>query len=264
VSNELRIEIFADGADLDALARLAQDARIKGFTTNPSLMRKAGVTDYEAFAREALKVIGSRPISFEVLADNFDEMEDQALRIGSWAPNVVVKVPISNTRQEPADRLLIRLAERGVRLNVTALMTLDQVRRAAIALASCPFGYVSVFAGRIADTGRDPVPLMAQAVSILAPYPNLKLIWASPREVLTVVQADAVGCHVITATSDILAKLSLLGKDLAGYSLETVQMFFADAVAAGYQLRPAVANREQIGARLATSGESASTEDSSW
>lgn len=238
--DDLTIEIFADGADIAAISRLAADPRIKGFTTNPSLMRKAGVTDYEAFARGALEVIGDRPISFEVLADDFDEMEQQALHIGSWAPNVVVKIPITDTRGRPADGLLLRLAERGVRVNVTALMTLDQVRRAAVALAPCPFGYVSVFAGRIADTGRDPVPIMAEAVSIIGPHPNLKVIWASPREVLNVVQADSIGCHVITATSDILAKLGLFGKDLVAYSLETVQMFFSDALAAGYEVRAPV------------------------
>lgn len=243
---ELGIQIFADGADLAEISRLAADPLIKGFTTNPTSMRKAGVGDYESFARDVLSLIGSRPISFEVLADDFDEMERQALEIASWAPNVVVKIPISNTRGESSEGLLTRLAHGGVRVNVTALMTLDQVRIAADALAACPFGYVSVFAGRIADTGRDPVPLMAEAVSVLRPHPNLELIWASPRELLNIPQAAAIGCHVITVTSDILNKLELIGKDLAGYSLETVRMFYTDAQKAGY----AVSTRTSGGAGL--------------
>lgn len=243
METELRIQIFADGADLAAIGRLAAHPEIKGFTTNPTLMRKAGVGDYEGFAREALGLIGSRPISFEVLADEFDEMERQALEIASWAPNVVVKIPITNTRRESSDALLARLSEQGVRVNVTALMTLDQVRLAARALAGCPFGYVSVFAGRIADTGRDPVPLMAEAVSLLSPYPNLRLIWASPRELLNVIQADAVGCHVITATPDILGKLTLINKDLEDYSLDTVRMFYADAKKAGYSVPERTASK---------------------
>jgi len=233
---ELGIQIFADGADLAEIRRLAANPRITGFTTNPTLMRKAGVTDYESFARDTLSLIGNRPISFEVLADDFDEMERQALEIASWAPNIVVKIPISNTRGESSRALLVRLANGGVRVNVTALMTLEQVRLAADALAACPLGYVSVFAGRIADTGRDPVPLMAEAVSLLRPHPNLELIWASPREVLNVIQADAIGCHVITATPDILNKLQLIGRDLAAYSLETVRMFYTDAQRAGYAI----------------------------
>lgn len=234
---DLKIQIFADGADLAAISRLAADPLIKGFTTNPTLMRRAGVGDYEAFAYDALKLIGNRPISFEVLADEFDEMERQALRIASWAPNVVVKIPITNTRRESSRALLVRLAEQSVRVNVTALMTLDQVHLAADALAACPFGYISVFAGRIADTGRDPIPLMAEAVSLLQPYPNLELIWASPREVLNVVQADAIGCDVITVTSDILNKLELIGKDLEECSLDTVRMFYGDATTAGYRVK---------------------------
>jgi transaldolase len=234
---DLKVEIFADGADLAAIARLAGNPLIKGFTTNPSLMRKAGVADYETFARDVLEIIGDRPISFEVLADEFDEMERQAQRIASWAPNVVVKIPITNSRRESSKPLLVRLSEQGVRLNVTAVMTLDQVQVAGEALAVCPFGYVSVFAGRIADTGRDPVPLMVDAMSLLRPHPNLGLIWASPREVLNVIQADAIGCHVITVTSDILSKLEMLGKDLDDYSLETVKMFHTDAKAAGYRVR---------------------------
>lgn len=233
---ELAIQIFADGADLTEISRLAAHPLIKGFTTNPTLMRKAGVADYETFARGALGLVGTLPISFEVFADDFDEMERQALEIASWAPNVVVKIPITNTRGESSSDLLGRLAEGGVRVNATALMTVDQVRLAATALAACPFGYLSVFGGRIADTGRDPVPLMAEAVSILRPHRNLELIWASPRELLNVMQADAIGCHVITVNADILSKLDMVGKDLDEFSLETVRMFYADAQMAGYTI----------------------------
>lgn len=250
----LGIQIFADGADLAEITRLAAHPLVKGFTTNPTLMRKAGVADYETFARGALSLIGSLPISFEVFADDFDEMERQALEIASWAPNVVVKIPISNTRGESSRALLTRLAEGGVRVNATALMTLDQVRLAANALAACPFGYVSVFAGRIADTGRDPVPLMAEALSVLRPHANLKLIWASPREVLNVMQADAIGCHVITVNPDILNKLDMIGKDLEEFSLDTVRMFYADAQMAGYAI-----SKHEMGAAEPVSPRAAST-----
>jgi transaldolase len=200
-------------------------------------MRKAGVNDYEAFARAVLDEIQDLPVSFEVFSDEFDEMADQARLIASWGANVVVKIPITNTRREPAYALLHRLAGEGIRLNVTAMMTLDQVRAAAEAVASASLAYISVFAGRIADTGRDPVPLMAEAVAILRPHTNTQLLWASPRELLNVFQADAVGCHIITATSDVLKKLVSVGKDLDEYSLETVKMFHDDAQRAGYQLR---------------------------
>jgi transaldolase len=218
------------------MCKLYAHPLICGFTTNPTLMRKAGVSDYESFAREVLAAIPDRPISFEVFSDDFIEMERQALKIASWGSNVFVKIPVTNTRSDSAVPLICRLARQNVKLNVTALMTLDQVRDVSRAMSSCPAGYVSVFAGRIADTGRDPVPIMREAVEILAPFRNLELIWASPRELLNVFQADAIGCHVITATSDILNKLALVGKDLIEYSLDTVKMFHTDASAAGFTL----------------------------
>jgi transaldolase len=233
---DLRVKLFADGADLAGIKEAARNPLIRGFTTNPTLMRKAGVDDYEAFARAVLDEIPDLPVSFEVFSDEFEEMADQARLIASWGPNVVVKIPITNTRREPSGPLLVRLADEGIRLNVTAIMTLDQVRAAAEAVAAAPLAYVSVFAGRIADTGRDPVPLMAEAVAILGPQANIQLIWASPRELLNVFQADGVGCHVITATADVLKKLSSVGKDLDEFSLETVRMFHDDAEHAGYRL----------------------------
>ena len=213
---------------------LYRNPSICGFTTNPTLMRKAGITDYERFAKDVLAAIPNRPISFEVFSDEFEEMERQALKIASWGSNVFVKIPVTNTRGESAQTLICRLSGRGVRLNVTALMTLNQVMQVSRAMSSCPAGYVSVFAGRIADTGRDPVPMMRDAVEILEQSGNLELIWASPREVLNVFQADAIGCDVITATRDILDKLHIIGKPLEEYSLETVKMFRDDAVKAGF------------------------------
>jgi len=236
VLDGLHVKIFGDGADLPGILELYQNPLISGFTTNPTLMRKAGIDDYEAFSRELLEAVPDRPISLEVFSDEFDDMERQALEIASWGDNVYVKVPVTNTRGDSAAKLVQRLAEQGVRLNVTALMTLAQVRWVGEALQASPSSYVSVFAGRVADTGRDPVPMMAAAVELLRPYPGLELIWASPRELLNVMQADAVGCHIITVTHDVLKKLSLVGKDLDEYSLETVQMFHDDAEAAGYDL----------------------------
>jgi transaldolase len=236
LSPGLRVKIFADGADKASMLEMYADPRIVGFTTNPTLMRKSGVADYAGFATEILQLIPDRPISFEVFADNFDEMEEQALEIASWSPNVIVKVPITNTRGEASDDLLERLSTAGVKMNVTALLTLQQVRRVAAILGGGPPSKISVFAGRIADTGRDPVPMMAAAVELLRPYPNLELIWASPRELLNIFQADAIGCHIITVTTDILKKLQLIGKDLDEYSLETVKMFYDDARKAGYRL----------------------------
>ena len=233
---QLRIKVFADGADLEAMLELGEDPLIRGFTTNPTLMRKAGVADYEVFARRILEKITAAPISFEVFADEFDEMERQARLIAGWGPNVYVKVPVSNTRREPATGLIRRLAAEGVSLNVTALLTLEQVRSVSTALAGGAPSFISVFAGRIADTGFDPVPLMREALEIMAPNPTQELIWASPREVLNVVQADAIGCHIITITTDLLRKLDLLGRDLADYSLDTVRMFHDDAAAAGFRL----------------------------
>jgi transaldolase len=234
--NGLKVKLFADGADKAGMLEMYAKPQIKGFTTNPTLMRKAGVSDYQSFAREIVAAIPDRPISLEVFADEFNEMERQALEISSWGKNINVKIPVTNTKNQPSYDLLRRLAKAGVKLNVTALMTLDQVRDASLAMAESPSGFVSVFAGRIADTGRDPIPVMAAAVELLRPYPNLELIWASPRELLNVFQADSVGCHIITATNDILKKLLLVGKDLHDYSLDTVKMFYNDAQQAGYQL----------------------------
>ena len=231
---DLKVKLFADGADRVAMLDLYRNPLIKGFTTNPTLMRKAGITGYESFARDILRSIPDRPISFEVFADEFHEMESQARKIATWGDNVYVKIPVTNTRREPALDLIYKLAHADVKLNVTALMALDQVREVSAALAGGAPACVSVFAGRIADTGRDPVPLMAAAVEIISSYPNMELIWASPRELLNIFQASAMGCHIITATSDILKKLSLVGKDLHDYSLETVQMFFDDAERANF------------------------------
>jgi transaldolase len=233
---ELRVKLFADGADRAGMLEMYRLPYISGFTTNPTLMRKAGIADYRAFAKDILRAIPDRPISFEVFADEFDEMERQALEIGGWGDNVYVKIPVTDTEGRSTVEVIRRLACREVKQNVTALMTLDQVRDVGAALADGPPSCVSVFAGRIADTGRDPVPLMAGAVELLRPYPRVELIWASPRELLNVFHADAIGCHIITVTNDILAKLTLLGKDLHAYSLETVRMFRRDAEAAGFSL----------------------------
>jgi transaldolase len=233
---KLKVKLFADGADIAGIKEMAANPAIAGFTTNPTLMRKAGVADYKAFALQALGVVGSRPISFEVFADDFDTMEKQALEIASWGKNISVKIPVTNTKGEFCGPLVERLSRAGVQLNVTAVMTLDQVKRITDRLAPGTPAIVSVFAGRIADTGRDPVPLMAEAVKILKSKPKAELIWASPRELLNIFQADSVGCHIITATNDILKKLSLAGKDLDAYSLETVEMFYKDAKAAGYTI----------------------------
>lgn len=235
-ANDLKVKIFADGADKASMLKHYADPLIKGFTTNPTLMRKAGVTNYEFFAREILELIPDRPISFEVFSDEFDEMYAQAVEIARWGRNVYVKIPVTNTRGESAVPLLGRLADAGVKVNVTAMFTLSQVREVSSALGSAVPCCLSVFAGRIADAGYDPVPIMRQAVETMAPFANQELIWASPREVLNIVQADATGCHIITVTSDILAKLGGLGKDLVQFSLDTVKMFRADAVGAGYTI----------------------------
>ncbi len=234
--SSLKVKIFADGADKAGMLEMYRDPRIQGFTTNPTLMRKAGVRDYEAFARDILACISDRPVSLEVFADDFREMERQARIIARWGHNVFVKIPITNTAGETAIPLVRRLSQDGIKLNVTALLTLQQVLEATGALSGGAPAYVSVFAGRIADTGRDPVPIMAAAVEMLSCAPGAELIWASPRELLNVFQANAVGCHVITATNDVLKKLSLVGKDLTDYSLETVQMFHSDACASGFEL----------------------------
>jgi transaldolase len=236
MSRQLNVKVFADGADVEGILRLADDPRIDGFTTNPTLMRKSGISEYEGFARKVLDHIVDQPISFEVFSDEFPEMARQARRIASWAPNVVVKIPVMNTRGERSTGLIRELAEEGLRLNVTALMAPQQVEEVATALTGCSGAIVSVFAGRVADTGRDPVPLMQECLALLEATPQVELLWASPREILNVYQADAIGCHIITVTHDLLSKLSLHDKDLIEYSLETVQMFHSDAQAAGYLL----------------------------
>lgn len=232
-----QIKIFADGASVPSILASAKNPRIAGFTTNPTLMRKDGVSDYRAFAREVLAHVKTQPISFEVFADEFAEMKRQALEIKTWGSNVYVKIPITNTRRQSSIPLVKELAASGVKLNVTAICTLDQVRETSAALAGGAPSVVSVFAGRIADTGRDPVPLMREALGICrAADEKIELLWASPRELLNIVQAAEVGCDIITVTPDLLKKLELVGKDLGDYSLETVQMFFRDAQAAGYVL----------------------------
>jgi transaldolase len=232
----LSTRIFADGADLDGILALAEDQRISGFTTNPTLMWKAGLTDYAEFAQRLLERITRHPISFEVFADGPDEMRRQARLISAWGDNVYVKVPVTTSSGESMVPLVNELSESGVKVNVTALFTTAQVELVTAAVRDGAPSYLSVFAGRIADAGIDPVPIMARAVDIMVEAPHAELIWASPREVLNVVQADSVGCHIITVTNDLLAKLELLGKDLEQYSLETVQMFRRDAVAAGFTL----------------------------
>jgi transaldolase len=230
------IKIFADGADLEGILELGRDPAIAGFTTNPTLMRKSGIDDYPGFARKVLDHVTDKPISFEVLCDEFDEMEDQARRIASWGPNVFVKIPVTNTRGESAAELIQTLSRDGLQLNVTAILAPEQVRAVAQALADAPAAIVSVFAGRIADTGRDPVPIMTEAVAMLEPYPRLELLWASPREILNVVQAAEIGCHIITVTHDLLPKLKGLGRTLEAVSLDTVKMFRDDALSAGFLL----------------------------
>lgn len=233
---DLNISIFADGADVSEMVELARNPIIRGFTTNPTLMRKAGVTDYVAFAREALGCIRDLPISFEVFADERDEMEAQAREIASWGDNVYVKIPITNTRGESCCPLVKRLSAAGIKLNVTAIMTEQQVADVASALDPGTPAVASVFAGRIADTGVDPVPVMERCKRILRSRPKAQLLWASPRELLNIIQADAIGCDIITLTDGVLKKLALIGKDLDAYSLETVEMFYKDAAAAGFTI----------------------------
>lgn len=233
---DLAVKIFADSADLPAIRTMAARPFIKGFTTNPSLMRKAGVSDYKRFALEVLPLVSGRPISFETFADEFEAMERQAREIASWADNVYVKVPVTNTLGEFAGPLLRRLSEAGVKVNVTAVFTLEQVKATMEYLQGGTPAIVSVFAGRIADTGVDPAPMMREARKLLQASPATELLWASCREVLNVVQADAAGCHIITVMDDVVKKLALLGKDHDEYSLETVRMFFDDAAAAGYAI----------------------------
>ncbi len=232
--SDLKVQIFADGADISRMLELYRRPYIKGFTTNPTLMRKAGVKDYERFARAVLDHITDRPISFEVFADDEPQMERQAHKIAGWARNVYVKIPVTNTRGEPMDRLIRRLSADGIQVNATALLALDQVRQVSRALKGGAPSYISVFAGRVADTGRDPVPLMKSALDLLPA--TTQLVWASPRELLNVIQADEIGCHVITLTSEVMKKIDLIGKDLCEFSLETVRMFHDDAARSGYKL----------------------------
>jgi transaldolase len=233
---ELRVKIFGDGADLASMLALYKQPFIHGFTTNPTLMNKAGIRDYRGFARDVLQAIPDRPISFEVFSDDIGEMERQAREIATWGDHVYVKIPVTNTRREPTYDLIHRLAHAGVKVNVTAIMTLDQVRHVVDALRGGAPSNVSVFAGRIADTGRDPLPVMIESLAIMQAEPGAELIWASPRELLNIFQADEIGCHIITVTSDILKKLDGVGKDLGDFSLDTVKMFHDDAQKAGFIL----------------------------
>jgi transaldolase len=233
---QLTVQIFADGANVASMLELYARPYIRGLTTNPTLMRRAGISNYRSFAHEVLSQIKDKPISFEVLTDDIPTMEREALEIASWADNVFVKIPVTNTRRESCAALISSLARRQVKLNVTAIMTLDQVRAVASALSPATPSYVSVFAGRIADTGIDPLPVMAQALELLRGNANARLMWASSRELLNILQANSIGCPVITVTADILGKLHLLGYDLERLSLDTVRMFHDDAQAAGFSL----------------------------
>ena len=233
---DLQVKVFADGADRDSMLESYANPLVSGFTTNPTLMHKAGVTDYRTFAQEIVKDIPDRHISFEVFSDEFDDMERQAREIATWGDNVYAKIPVSNTKGETSYDLVNRLSQDGVKVNVTAIFLLDQVREVAAAVEGGAPCCVSVFAGRIADAGLDYMPVMAESVEILKPNPGAELIWASPREVYNVVQADDIGCHIITCTSDIIKKLPTLGKELGQFSLDTVQLFYDDATAAGYSL----------------------------
>lgn len=233
---DLKIKLYADGADLASMQQMYQLPYIQGFTTNPTLMNKAGIRDYAAFAKQALELIPDRSISFEVFSDDFDDMARQARLIAAWGENVYVKIPVTNTKGESAVPLIRELTQSGVKLNVTAVFTLRQTDEIATALQNGAPAILSIFAGRIADAGMDPVPLMSQALHLIQPMPNIELLWASPREVFNVVQANDIGCHIITATPDILGKLKSLGKDLTEFSLDTVKMFYNDATAAGFTL----------------------------
>jgi len=235
-ANDLQVQVFADGADIEGIRTLRSNPLIKGFTTNPTLMKQAGIKDYLKFSKEVIEVIDGLPISLEVFSDDFAEMKTQALKLSALGSNVNVKIPITNTKSEPSSKLVSELAKEGVSLNVTALFTLKQVDDTVTALQGSRKSYISVFAGRIADAGVDPMPIMEGALQLMRSEKQLELIWASPREVLNIVQADQIGCHVITVTHDLLKKLPGLGKDLTQFSLETVAMFANDAKNAGYTL----------------------------
>lgn len=234
--NDLKVKIFADGADKAGMLEMYNKPFIKGLTTNPTLMNKAGISEYSVFAKDILSIIKDKSLSFEVFSDDFDEMERQALEIASWGDNVYVKIPITNTKQESSCPLIKRLVSKNVKLNITAMMTLDQVRDVLAVLSPDVPSYISIFAGRIADTGYDPVPLMREAVTLIKINPKAELIWASPRELLNIFQADEIGCQIITVTNDILKKLALVGYDLDQYSLDTVKMFYKDAQSAGFKI----------------------------
>lgn len=230
------VKIFADGAEKKAMLEMYENPLISGFTTNPTLMKKAGVKNYEDFAKDILNYVKNKPISFEVFSDEFEVMEKQALEIASWGKNVFVKIPITNTKSESSFEVVKRLSEAGVKINVTAIMTVEQVTKILPALSNSSGGYLSIFAGRIADTGLDPIPVMKNTLAILKDYPRIELIWASPRELFNIMQADSIGCHIITVTNDILKKLPTLGKDLTEFSLDTVKMFYNDAKSVGYTI----------------------------
>lgn len=234
---DLKVKIYADGADKKGMLDMYKHSYIKGFTTNPTLMQKAGIRDYKAFALDILNTIPDRSISFEVFSDDFDEMYEQALEISTWGKNVYVKIPVSDTKAHPSYDLIQQLANKEVKMNVTALMTEEQAASVSHALKNAPSSYISIFAGRIADTGRDPLPMLQTVLKNMRSYPQQELIWASPRELLNIFQANDIGCHIITVTNDILKKLPLVGKDLNEYSLETVEMFYKDAKAAGFTLQ---------------------------
>ncbi len=236
-SNDLKIKIFADGANIESIRILNEQPNIQGFTTNPTLMRQAGIQDYKAFALEVLNVVKDRPVSFEVFADDIDKMEAQAIEIATWGKNVNVKIPITNTKGESTNELVRRLSSKGIICNVTAIFTLEQLRGVVDVLDPNTPAILSIFAGRIADTGFDPVPLMREAVNIAKSKPLSEVLWASPRELLNIFQADEVGCHIITVTHDVLKKLEGVGKDLTVFSLETVAMFYRDAQSAGYSIQ---------------------------
>jgi transaldolase len=234
--NQLETKLFADGADIEKMLELSKAPYIAGLTTNPSLMRRSGVKDYKDFAKRVLSQIQDKPISFEVFSDDIEEMIQQAREIATWGKNVNVKIPITNSKGETTNRAVQILSQEGIHLNVTAILTIEQVENVIKILDSKSNVFISVFAGRIADTGKDPIPLMKESLRIMKNYSNVKLIWASPRELLNIIQANEIGCHIITATSDILSKLNLLGKDLSEYSVETVNMFRNDAIASGYSI----------------------------
>jgi transaldolase len=234
--SELKVKIFADGADLEGIRGLRENPVIKGFTTNPTLMKQAGITDYLGFSRQVIEVIDGLPISLEVFSDDFSEMKAQALKLAKLGSNVYVKIPITNTKRQSSSLLVKELAGEGVQLNVTAMFTMAQVEETVEVLADGPRSCISIFAGRIADAGVDPIPTMQSAIKHINSQPQIELIWASPREILNIVQADEIGCHIITVTHDLIKKLSSLGKDLEQFSLETVQMFANDAINAGYKL----------------------------